>query len=104
MKADVQGIKPGKENLAIGIFNGDELRGSIGINSHFRIFGRLNKPLNNPYFKNGVPIAFSNQIQEGPAEIITVIYDKLEKFDIEILRVLPQHQPTGKGLVIQIRS
>ncbi|HHT64337.1 MAG: SpoIVB peptidase [Bacillota bacterium] len=106
VKADVQGIKPGKKGEPgekIGIFNGDELRGSIEINSHFGIFGRLNKPLNNPYFKNGVPIAFSNQIQEGPAEIITVISgDKLEKFDIEILRVLPQHQPTGKGLVIQI--
>jgi len=106
VKADIQGIKPGKKGEPgekIGIFNGDELRGNIEINSHFGIFGRLNKPLDNPYYKNGIPIALSNQIKEGPAEIITVISgDKLEKFDIRILRVLPQHQPTGKGLVIQI--
>jgi len=106
VKADIQGIKPGKKGEPgekIGMFNGDELRGSIEINSNFGIFGKLNKPLVNPYFKNGVPIALSNQIREGSAEIITVISgDKLEKFDIKILRVLPQHQPTGKGLVIQI--
>lgn len=106
VKADIQGIKPGKKGEPgekIGVFNGEELKGSIEINSNFGIFGKLNRPLDNPYYKNGVPIALSNQIQEGKAEIITVISgDKLERFDIEILRVLPQHQPTGKGLVIQI--
>lgn len=106
VKADIQGIKPGKKGEPgekIGIFNGEELKGSIEINSNFGIFGRLSEPLVNPYFKNGVTIALSNQIREGPAEIITVISgDKLEKFDIKILRILPQHQPTGKGLVIQI--
>lgn len=106
VKADIQGIKPGKKGdpgEKIGLFDGKELEGNIEINSNFGIFGKLEEPLVNPFFKNGISIALSNQISEGPAEIITVIAgDKLEKFDIEIERVLPQHQPTGKGLIIQI--
>ncbi|MGI6678794.1 MAG: SpoIVB peptidase [Dehalobacterium sp.] len=106
VKADVQGIKPGKKGdpgEKIGLFNEKELEGNIEINSNFGIFGELKEPLVNPFFKNGISIALSNQISEGPAEIITVIEgDKLEKFDIEIERVLPHHQPTGKGLIIKI--
>ncbi|ATW24062.1 SpoIVB peptidase [Candidatus Formimonas warabiya] len=106
VKAEIQGIKPGKRGEPgekIGLFIADELKGNIEVNSNFGIFGSLSTPLKNPYFKSSIPIALSSQIKEGPAEIITVILgDKLEKFDINILRVLPQHQPTGKGLVIQI--
>ncbi|MDD4752256.1 MAG: SpoIVB peptidase [Desulfitobacteriaceae bacterium] len=106
VKAQIQGIKPGKKGEPgekIAMFVGDALKGDIDHNSNFGIFGKLDNPINNSFYKTGISVAFANQIQEGPAEIITVIQgDKLEKFDINILKVLPQHHPTGKGLVIQV--
>lgn len=106
VNADIQGIKQGKKGdpgEKIGLFHKKELDGNIEINSNFGIFGRLNQPLINPYYKEGMPVALAQQIHEGEAEIITVISgEKLEKFKINILRVLPQQQPTGKGLIIEI--
>jgi len=106
VKAEIQGIRPGKKGEPgekIGIFVSEDLRGNIEQNSPFGIFGKLESPVVNPFYKKAIPVALASQIKEGPAEIITVISgDKLEKFNVRILRVLPQHQPTGKGLVIQI--
>lgn len=106
IKAVIQGIKPGKKGEPgekIGVFVAEEPKGSIEQNSTFGIFGKLDKPLQNPLYKSEIPIALAKEIKEGYAQIITVISgDKLEKFDINILRVLPQQHPTGKGLIIQI--
>lgn len=106
VKADVQGIKPGKKGEPgekIAMFVREELEGDIEHNSDFGIFGKLHGSLVNCFYKSGIPVAFAGQIKEGAAEIITVIEgDKLEKFQINITKILPQHQPTGKGLVIQV--
>ncbi|MGI6066565.1 MAG: SpoIVB peptidase [Bacillota bacterium] len=106
VKAQIQGIKPGKKGEPgekIAMFVGDTINGDIEYNTSFGIFGKLNNPITNSFYKTEIPVAFANQIQEGSAEIITVIQgDKMERFKINILKILPQHHPTGKGLVIQV--
>jgi stage IV sporulation protein B len=50
-----------------------------------------------------IPVAFSDEVKEGPAEILTVIDDdKVEKFDIEIVSTTPQKFPATKGMVLKI--
>jgi len=105
LSADIQSIKAGMQGEPgekVGVFVKGGLSGTIERNSIFGIFGHLNSEVENSCYPEAIPVATTSQIQEGPAQIITVLSgDKLETFDIEILRVLPQQQPTGKGLIIR---
>jgi stage IV sporulation protein B len=105
--ASVQGIAKGKRGQPgekIGILKGDSfLSGTIDKNTRLGIFGSLQKPLENPVFKEPIPVAMTSQIHEGPAEILTVLSgDKVEKFTVEILKVNPQVRQDGKAMVLKI--
>lgn len=50
-----------------------------------------------------MPIAFSGEVNEGPAQILTVINDEeVEAFDIEIISAIEQSNPATKGMVIKV--
>src|SRR5690625_6886823 len=50
-----------------------------------------------------MPVALSHEVEEGPAEILTVVEEeKVEAFDIEIVSSVPQKFPATKGMVVQI--
>ena len=50
-----------------------------------------------------IPIALSEQVEEGPAEILTVVDgQKVERFDIEIVNVIQQRFPATKGMIIKV--
>lgn len=105
--ASVQGIAKGKRGQPgekIGILQGDKLlSGTISKNTRLGIFGNLHKPLENPVFTEAIPVAMTSQIQEGPAEILTVVNgNKVEKFSVDILKINPQIRQDGKALVIKI--
>ncbi|MGN7373425.1 SpoIVB peptidase [Bacillus halotolerans] len=77
--------------------------GDINRNSPFGIFGTLHQPIKNKISDKALPVAFSNEVKKGPAEILTVIDDdKVEKFDIEIVSTTPQKFPATKGMVLKI--
>ncbi|MEK4378535.1 SpoIVB peptidase [Bacillus sp. FSL R5-0434] len=77
--------------------------GNINRNSPFGIFGTLHQPIKNKISDKALPVAFSNEVKKGPAEILTVIDDdKVEKFDIEIVSTTPQKFPATKGMVLKI--
>lgn len=79
----------------------DKKLGTITKNSPFGIFGKLNSDA----IKDGklMPIALSNDVEEGPAHILTVVDgEKVEKFDIEIINSIPQKFPATKGMVIKV--
>ena len=43
------------------------------------------------------------QVHEGPAEILTVVQgEKIEKYNIEIQKIIRQSYPNGKGMIIKI--
>lgn len=83
-----------------------EEKGTIGniiSNTEYGIFGKLKQPLGNPFFSEPIPVALVDEIQEGPAQILTVVDgNQIEAFDILIERVHRQAGPSGKGMVVRI--
>lgn len=105
--ANVQGIHRGKRGQPgekVGMFPGDKkVSGTIRKNTKLGIFGCLKKPIDNTSFKEAIPVAMADQIHEGKAEILTVLQDdKIEKFEIEIIKINKQARQDGKALVIKI--
>lgn len=79
----------------------DKQLGTITKNSPFGIYGELNGDL----FEDSetMPIALSDDVEEGPAHILTVVDgEKVEKFDVEIVNSIPQKFPATKGMVIKV--
>lgn len=107
VRASIQGIQAGKKGQPgekIGMFiNDNGFSGSIEKNTKYGIYGSLNGYLDNPLFKEPLPIALAHQINTGPAEMLTVLDgEKIEKFQVEIKRIMPQSSPDSKGLIIKV--
>jgi stage IV sporulation protein B len=105
--ATVAGIEQGRKGQPgekIGTFLEDQdVVGTIDRNTSFGIGGRLTKTLPNSLYSSPLPVALSGEIEEGPAEMVTVVDgERLEKFTVQIQRVLRQAKPDGKGLVIKV--
>ncbi|KAB2951692.1 SpoIVB peptidase [Heliorestis acidaminivorans] len=105
--ASIKSIHPGRKGAPgekVGLFQEDkaDFSGDIKRNTYVGIFGQLEGKLTNPFYPEPIPIALSAQVMQGPAEIITVVNgDKLERFQIQIDRIMP-HRSDGKGLVIRV--
>jgi len=105
--ANVQGIHRGKRGQPgekIGMFPGDKkVSGTIRKNTKLGIFGCLKKPVDNTSSREAIPVAMAEQIHEGRAEILTVLKDdRIEKFEIEIIKINKLARQDGKALVIKI--
>jgi len=108
VEATIQGIQQGKKGYPgekIGIFLDESgLSGVINKNTKYGIFGRITRmPRGNSVYNKPIPVAFASQIREGPAKMLTVVDgNKIDQFDIEIVKVMPLQQASGKGLVIRV--
>ena len=105
--AKVSGIQHGlrgQPGEKIGVFiDEDQLLGNIQKNTRFGIYGKLTADIPNELYSEAIPIASMNQIQTGPAEMLTVINGQtIERFNIEIQKINLQESPEGKGLVIKV--
>ncbi|MDB4868190.1 MAG: spoIVB [Cohnella sp.] len=77
--------------------------GSVERNTPFGIFGQMKEMPDHSYQPEPVPIAFAEEVEEGPAEIWTVVGgQKVERFAIRIVHVSKQSSPATKGMVIRI--
>lgn len=77
--------------------------GSIVKNSPFGVFGTLDQALEDSNWNDPLPIALSHQVEEGAAQILTVVDgEKVEAFDIEIINSVEQKNPATKGMIIKI--
>ncbi|WP_173275561.1 SpoIVB peptidase [Paenibacillus sp. NEAU-GSW1] len=77
--------------------------GNIERNTPFGIFGKMNENPNHSYSEKSIPVAFAEEVKEGPAQILTVVNgQRVERFDIEISHVTKQPAPATKGMVIKI--
>ena len=105
--SDVTSIEKGKngkpgEKRAIFVDENNVI-GNITKNTPFGIFGILNQKPSYGLVNEAIPIALPEEVKEGPAEILTVIEDqKVERFKIEITKVIPQKYPATKGMVIKV--
>lgn len=77
--------------------------GSVERNTPFGIFGQMKEMPEHAYRQDAIPIAFAEEVKEGPAQILTVVNgQKVERFNIDILHVAKQAVPATKGMVIRI--
>lgn len=107
VEATIQGIQHGRRGQPgekIGLFlNGEGMVGSIKQNTRYGIFGTLERLPQGTAHLPPVPVALAHQVRPGAAEMLTVINGKaIERFAIEIERVMPQRREEGKGLVLRI--
>ncbi|WP_442601205.1 SpoIVB peptidase [Paenibacillus sp. KN14-4R] len=77
--------------------------GTIEKNTPFGIFGKMQEAPGHQFRNDALPVAFAEEVKEGPAQIYTVLNgQKVEKFDIQIVHVTRQDYPATKGLVIKV--
>ncbi len=80
-----------------------KILGNIERNTHFGIFGKMSQNPEHSVFQKPVPVAFAEEVKEGPAEILTVVEgQRVERFKVEIVHVSKQNVPETKGLVLRI--
>lgn len=103
--ASVHGIEigqRGKPGEKIGLFVDNSTLGNIQQNMQSGIYGEISTKINNNIYKEGLPVAFANQIQKGEASILTVVEDqKIEEFKITIEKTMI-YKADGKEMVIRI--
>ncbi len=109
VSAVIRAVHPGQRGQPgekIGLFEskGDSI-GNIESNTFCGIFGRLENNIFNPIYPEPIPVVMNGEVEEGPAEILTVLEDnKIERFDVEIQRVNSLLKTNGKDLVIKIND
>jgi stage IV sporulation protein B len=95
-----QNGEPGEKRAT---FRDGKSLGTVERNTPFGIFGKMPDMPDHAYYEDPMPVAFSEEVEEGPAEILTVVSEqKVERFSIEIVHVAKQSAPATKGLVIRI--
>lgn len=99
--AKSQNGEPGEKRAQFTREN--KILGNIERNTPFGIFGKMSAVPDHGLSKEAIPVAFADEVKEGPAEIYTVVNgQKVEKFTIEITHVSKQEYPATKGMVIKI--
>lgn len=106
VSASIQNIKagrPGAPGEKIGILNENgPIAGDITGNSEHGIFGYTEQEVKNPFYDRHLELAYAHQVQEGPAQMLTVINGQdIEAFNIYIRKLYPERQ-NGKDMVIQV--
>lgn len=77
--------------------------GNIERNTPFGIFGKMSELPTHSYDAKALPVAFAEEVKEGPAQLLTVVNgQKVERYNVEIVHVTKQSSPATKGMVIKI--
>jgi len=98
-----QNGEPGEKRA--NFFENGKVLGSIHRNTDFGIFGKMSENPDYGMFKEAIPVAFAEEVKEGPAKILTVLSgQKVEQFDIEIVHTAKQSSPQTKGMVIKVKD
>lgn len=106
MNAKISKVEQGKKGAPgeiKGVFyETNNVLGDIFKNSSFGIFGKIkNENLNTT--NKPIPIGFKDEVKEGKAYILTTIEDnRVEKFEIEIVKVQPQLKADQKSMVVRV--
>jgi stage IV sporulation protein B len=81
----------------------DRRLGTIEKNTRFGIFGNMETAPQNALYPEPLPVALASQVREGPAEILTVVSgQKIERFQIEIVRLMRQPTAEGKNMIVKV--
>ena len=102
--SEVEQGKKGNPGEIKGIFYETEnVLGDIQYNTPYGIFGNF-KSINKRENKyKSIPIGLKEEVKEGKAYILTTINEnKVEKFEIEIIKAQKQYAPEQKSMVVRI--
>jgi stage IV sporulation protein B len=93
-----KGIK-GRPGELRGLFiNTASPLGTVKTNNYFGVYGSFFNPVEGEAMALGGRLS----VRPGKAQIITTIGDKPEKFNIEIIKAMPQSSPSEKGMVLKV--
>ncbi|MBC8590563.1 SpoIVB peptidase [Lachnospiraceae bacterium NSJ-29] len=109
MKARVSDIQQGKKGdpgEIKGVFyKTDQVIGDIKLNNEFGIYGNLKDEYVDKELEKPMKIAFKDEVEEGKAHILTTLDDnKIDKYEIEILKTTRQDKVSQKSMVIKIKD
>lgn len=107
MNAKISKIEQGKKGTPgeiRGVFyETNNLLGDIDINSQYGIYGTIEENDMSSLQNKSIPIGFKEEVKIGKAYIMTTIDDnKVEKFEIEIIKLHPQLKADQKSMIIKI--
>jgi len=96
--------KKGKPGEIKGVFyDVNKPLGKLEKNNRLGVFGILNEEIKNDFYTEEIPIAYQHEIKEGPAHILTTINSRgMEKYEIEILKIIPQSKIDDKSMIIRV--
>ena len=84
-------------------FKEHDVLGNIQKNTQFGIFGSMKRAPEHGAMNERIPVAFAEEVKEGPAEILTVVNgQKVERYKIEVVHTAKQESPATKGIIIRI--
>lgn len=76
--------------------------GTIEKNTITGIFGKMSGQVENPYFKEAIPVGWESEVKVGPAKIYTVIQgEKIEEFAVNIDRVM-HNRTDSKNMIVRV--
>lgn len=107
MKAKVSSIQQGKKGIPGEIrgifFETENLLGKIEKNSQYGIYGTVYDEIINETIPEDLPVGLQDEIEEGKAYILTTTENnKIEKFEIRILKAEKQSSPNQKSMIIEV--
>ncbi|MDF2803747.1 MAG: hypothetical protein K0S61_3650 [Anaerocolumna sp.] len=105
--ADIMTIVKGKEGVPgelIGLINQNENDkiGEITKNTNQGIFGRINNNYVTASSDNSLPVGLKQEIELGPATILSSVDNEIKEYTIEIEKVDLNSSSPNKGMVIKI--
>lgn len=103
--ANIEQGEKGNPGEIRGIFyETDNELGEITKNSSYGIYGLMSdKFIKSNNSNKAVPIGFKEEVKEGKAHILTTIDDdKIEKFEIEIIKLQSQQYSSQKSMTIKV--
>jgi len=106
MESSVTAIEPGKKGdpgELIGRFTPQSrVLGSILANGARGVYGRLDAPITNELFPDGVPVMSSGEVRPGPARLLTTLDDTgVHAYDCEIVK-LTGSPASERGFVLRV--
>ena len=80
-----------------------QLLGDMEENTPLGIYGHLNAPYVNPLYPEGLPIAYQESVQPGPATILsTVDGEGVKEYSVEIVQASRQWAPAQKSMILRV--
>ncbi len=101
---DILKSSDGRPGELMGDFMNDAKElGTLTKNTPRGVYGKLNRPLSNALYPEGVPVAARSELVTGPATLLTTLDDAgVKAYDCEISKLFSQNEPGQRSMVIRI--